>query len=89
MKLKYTFVINEVAGQTVAVPIDCENGEQSIIKTNEAGAYILDLLKCDTTKDEIINKIMADFEVGNADTLKTWVDSFIEKLKSADVLVNE
>lgn len=86
MKLKYTFVINEVAGQQVAVPIDCPRGEQSIIKTNETGAYILELLKKDITKEEIIAKIADDFEIESWDRLSKWIDIFIEKLKTAEVL---
>ena len=54
MKLKYTFAINEVAGQMIAVPVDCEYGQQSIIKTNDTGAYILNLLKTDISLDEIL-----------------------------------
>ena len=89
MKLKYTFVINEVAGQTVAVPIDAGAGEQSIIKTNKTGAYILEQLKTDISFDEIINKIKTDFEVEDEKELENWVNTFIEKLKSAGVLTDE
>ncbi len=86
MKLKYTFVINEIAGQKVAVPIDCGRGEQSIIKTNDTGEYILNLLKNDITKEQIIAKINEDFEINSQDELSTWLDTFIEKLKAAEVL---
>ena len=86
MKLKYTFVINEVAGQKVAVPIDCGYGEQSIIKTNDTGAYILELLKNDITTEEILLKINEEFEIESQDKLKLWLDSFLEKLRTAEVL---
>ena len=89
MKLKYNFVINEVAGQKVAVPIDCGCGEQSVIKTNDTGEYILNLLKTDISKEEILNKINEDFEISSQDELSNWVDAFIEKLKSAEVLSDD
>ncbi len=89
MKLKYTFVINNVAGQKVAVPIDCTKTEQSIIKTNDTGAYILELLKTDITYEQILAKIKEDFEVESEVKLKEWLDTFIEKLKAADVLSYE
>lgn len=89
MKLKHNFVINEIAGQKVAVPIDCGLGEQSIIKTNDTGEYILNLLKTDITKKEIIAKINEDFEINSQDELKSWLDSFIEKLKAAEVLSDD
>ncbi|MBR6533489.1 MAG: hypothetical protein IKT44_03585 [Clostridia bacterium] len=89
MKLKYNFVINEIAGQKVAVPIDCGHGEQSIIKTNDTGEYIINLLKNDITKEEIIAKINADFEINSQDELSHWLDTFIEKLKTAEVLCDD
>lgn len=89
MKLKYTFVINEVAGQKVAVPIDCGYGEQSIIKTNDTGAYILELLKDEITVSEILQKIKSDFEIESEESLKVWLDNFISQLKTADVLLYE
>lgn len=89
MKLKYTFAINEVAGQTIAVPVDCEYGEQSIIKTNETGAYILELLKTNTTLQDILINIKNNFEVEDQELLETWVASFIGTLESAGVLEDE
>ncbi len=89
MKLRYTFVINQVAGQMVAVPVDCPKGEQSIIKTNETGAYILELLKNDISKEEILSKINMDFEIENQDKLKAWLCDFLQKLKDAEVLTDD
>lgn len=89
MKLKYNFVINEVAGQKIALPIDCGYGEQSVIKTNDTGAFILELLKNDITKTELIEKINAEFQVDSQEALENWVDSFLEKLEAAEVLSND
>ena len=89
MKLKYTFAVNEVAGQLVAVPIDCEYGEQSIIKTNETGAYILDLLKNDITLQDILANIKENFDVSNTDEVENWVNEFLQTLKNANVLTDE
>ncbi len=89
MKLKYNFVISEIAGQKVAVPIDCGNGEQSIIKINDTGAYILEKLKVDTSKEEIIKSILCDFDVEDENNLEKWVADFIQKLKEAEVLTDD
>lgn len=89
MKLKYTFVINEVAGQKIAVPIDCGYGKQSIIKTNDTGVFILELLKEEISKEEILSKIAEEYTVESMEDTSAWVDSFIEKLKTADVLCYE
>ncbi|MBE6787317.1 MAG: PqqD family protein [Ruminococcaceae bacterium] len=89
MKLKYNFVINEVAGQKIALPIDCGYGEQSVIKTNETGAFILEILKNDITKQEILEKINQEFSVESQETLENWLDNFLEKLKNAEVLSDD
>ena len=89
MKLKYTFAINEVAGQLVAVPIDCQYGEQSIIKTNETGAYILNLLKNEISFEDIIANINQNYEITNQSELENWLKEFIKTLKNADVLTDE
>lgn len=89
MKLKYTFAINEVAGQMVAVPIDCEDGEQSIIKTNQTGAYILNLLKTNISYEEILTNIKENFEVEDNCNLENWVCEFLTTIKNAGVLIDE
>ena len=89
MKLKYEYVINTVADQIVAVPINCQSGKQNIIKTNETGAFILELLKNSIEKQQIIEKICSEYKIASLDKLTLWVDSFIEKLQSADVLCDE
>lgn len=89
MKLKYEYVINTVAGQMVAVPLNCENGKQSIIKTNETGAFILNLLKNDIKKEQIAEKICSEYEIESLEKLNIWLDSFIQKLQNAGVLCNE
>ena len=89
MKLKYNFVINEVAGQKIALPIDCGYGEQSVIKTNETGAFILEILKNDITKQEILEKINQEFSVESQETLENWLDNFLEKLKNEEVLSDD
>ena len=87
MKLKYTFAISEVAGQTVAVPINSGYGEQSIIKTNETGAFILNLLKDEITLPQIIANIKEEFEFESQEAIENTVNKFIDSLKAADLLI--
>ncbi len=87
MKLKYDFVINEVAGQKVAMAIGENNAfYNNYIKLNETGAYIMEKLKNDTTVQDIVRAIKNDFEVSADQDIEKIVNSFIEKLKEADVL---
>ncbi len=87
MKLKYNFVLNDVAGQKVAVAVDDSNSDyNSLIKLNDTGVYILEMLKNDVTVEEIVTSIKNDFEVEPAQNIEKIVEDFISKLKEADVL---
>lgn len=86
MKLKYDFVIEEVAGQNVAMVVGDNTEKSGFLQLNDTGAYVLNLLKNETTKEAIIANIEKDFEVENTEEVKMWVDSFINLLKEADVL---
>ena len=87
MKLKYNFVLNNVSGTTVAVPVG-KAGEQlkAYIKLNETGAFIFEMLKRDVKKEEIKTALQQNFEGVSEDHLEKALDAFLEKLKSADLL---
>lgn len=86
MKLKYNFVIEDVVGQKIAVPIGRENCIGGFLKLNNSGAYILNLLKNDVSAEEIISSIQKDFEVDDITEAKQFVNSFLEELKNSDLL---
>lgn len=88
MKLKYDFVINNVAGETVAVSVGDNDGKfNGYIKLNETGAFIFKALKKDTTRDDVINALMAEYPDATKDDATESVDSLIEQLKRAELLV--
>lgn len=87
MKLKYNFVINDVAGQKVAIAVGTDVAYYDrFIKLNETGAYIMEMLKNDVTADDIVAAIKNDFEVSPEQNIEKTVAEFIDKLKEADVL---
>lgn len=88
MKLKYDFVINNVAGETVAVSVGDNDGKfNGYIKLNETGAFIFKALKKDTTRDDVINALMAEYPDATKEDATESVDSLIEQLKRAELLV--
>ena len=87
MKLKYTFVTSRVADKTVAVAVNAQGGKKnSIIKMNETGAFIFELLKNDITEQEIIAKLLEEYEGATLEEIEQAVKAFIKNLKKADVL---
>ncbi len=86
MKLKYEFIINEVAGDTVAVSVG-ENRFNGYIKLNETGKFIFNALSQDTTPEQIITDMAAAYPDATLEEISQTVNEFIEKLSAADMLI--
>lgn len=88
MKLKYNFVVNDVAGEIVAVSVggtaDSFNG---YIKLNETGAFIFKMLKKDTTREAIIEALGKEYPDADIKDITDSVDTLIKKLQKADMLI--
>lgn len=88
MKLKYEFVINQVAGETVAVSVGNNNGDfNGYIKLNETGAFIFKELKADVTREQIIQNLLKQYPNATLQEVSDSVDDLIEKLSKADLLI--
>lgn len=88
MKLKYDFVINQVAGETVAVSVGNNDGQfNGYIKLNETGAVIFNALKKDTSREEIINTVLCKYPDASLEEVSESVDELLEKLSGAQLLI--
>lgn len=87
MKLKYNFVINQVAGETVAVSVGDNDGRfNGYIKLNETGAFIFKMLKKDTTREDIISALLAEYPDATQEAAAESVDELVEQLRKAELL---
>lgn len=88
MKLKYQFVINSVAGETIAVSVGDNDGRfNGYIKLNETGAFIFKMLKNDTTREAIIDALSNEYPDASKSDVEESVDTLIEQLSKAELLV--
>lgn len=88
MKLKIDFVINRVAGETIAVSVGDNDGRfNGYIKLNETGAFIFEALKKDVTREEIISDLMKEYPDATESDAAESVDNLITKLSEAELLV--
>ena len=86
MKLKNEFVCTQVADEIIAVPTGENAGKlHLVLKLNEESRFILESLNQNTTEEEIVNKMEAEYDVDKA-TLESCVHDFIEELKKADLI---
>lgn len=85
MKLKYNFVVNEVAGQSVAIPVGALGKFSGMIKLNESAAFIFSKLKEDISYDELLTATAENFSC-TEDEAKPSVDNIVNGLRDADLL---
>ena len=78
MKLKYTFVTNEVADKIVAVAVgDDMEKFNGFIKMNDVSAYIFNMLKEDVTIDDIVAAMQKDYSDATESEIRENVEGFI------------
>ena len=86
MKVKENFMLRKVADSYVVVPVGRQTLDfNGIINLNETGAFLFELLQKGASRDEIVEKLLAEYEV-ERDRAQADVDKFIQSVKDADVL---
>lgn len=83
MKLKHTFEMMEIDEQKMAVPVgDGADAFHGILKLNQSAAAILELLKEETTEEEMVQKLKEDYD-SSEEEIRTYVREYVEELKKA------
>ncbi len=86
MKIKDGFVVRDIAGQSVVVALgEASKAFNGIIKLNETGRIIWDMLTKGAEKIDIVDAILADYEIDRA-TVESDVDTFVATLKENNIL---
>ena len=87
MKLKPDFQIVQMANDYMLVPtgdqIDSFNGT---VILNEVSAFILNQLKEDLEKEDLVERLVMEFDVDPA-TAREDVDVAVEKIKQIGILI--
>ena len=80
------FVLREIAGDYVIIPIGRTvlsfNG---LITVNEIGAFLWNLLQEDVTKEELVAKVLDEYEV-DEETAREDIQEFLDTLVSGGIL---
>ena len=78
MKLKDGFMLKEVAGSYIVVPLG-QVDFTAMITVNETGAFLWEALQKDTTKEQLIDKMTAEYDVDEVTATKD-IDHFLSVL---------
>ncbi len=87
MKIKEGFIIKKVMGSYMIVNTENLDSMNNMRTMNETGAFLWNLLTKDTKEDELIGKLMSEYEVDDS-TARRDVRAFLESLKAADILAD-
>lgn len=86
MKIKKEYILRELAGQNIVVPIGSEavnfNG---VITLNNSGKRLFKKLKEDASQAELVQELLAHYDV-TEEQAKKDVDVFIQKLETNNIL---
>lgn len=87
MKLKEGFLLKEIAGSHVVVPV----GEQLVdfqmmITLNETGAFLWNLLKTEITEEALVEALLGEYDV-DRETAAADVKEFLQTLKEKEILM--
>ena len=86
MRIKKDFVLRKVADVYVVVPVNSLTLDfNGIINHNETGAFLFKLLQSGADKQELVNKLLEEYEV-EPEKASADIDVFLEKVKDADIL---
>ncbi|MBO4484407.1 MAG: PqqD family protein [Lachnospiraceae bacterium] len=86
MKLKYDFLLRDVGDRVVAVAVG-EGSEsfQGIITMNRSSKAIFELLREETSEEEILKKLMEQYE-GTEAFFREEIGKMVLKLRNGGVL---
>jgi hypothetical protein len=83
MKIKPGFMLREIAGQWVVVPIGGTVVDfNNIITLSESGAFLWRMLEKGANEEELVNAILTEYEVDDSTArrdVKTFVDCIVDK----------
>lgn len=87
MKIKSGFVAKEIAGQFVVVALgDASKIFNGIIKLNDSGKFIWDMLSRGSERDEVVEALLNEYEGVDRETAEADFDKFAETLRGANIL---
>ena len=87
MHLQYQYETMKIRDIVIAVPVgDGSESTKSILRLNRTAAAIFDLLKEETSEEQIVESLMKRFDVSR-ETLVRDVHLYIEEFRKKNLLI--
>ncbi len=86
MEIKKELIKRQIAGDTVLVPVGRTVYEANgLFVLNELGAFIWDMLPNVGTREEVLCRILEEYEVA-PETAREDMDAFFSKLEELEII---
>lgn len=86
MKIKPDFILKQIAGSYVVIPLrSAAVNFNAVIKLSETGAFLWEQLSKGAEKEDLVDALLSEYDVDEA-TAAGDVDRFLMKLKEADLI---
>ena len=86
MKLKDGFVLREIGGNHIVVPVGAQSVDfRCIITLNETGAFLWELLREEKSASDLVSALLNEYDV-TEEIAAADVAGFTEKLRQAELL---
>ena len=79
MKIKEGFLLREVAGQTVVLPVGGDLDLNMMITLNGTGAFLWERLLSETDEAALVDALLQEYDVDEV-TARNSVAAFVKKL---------
>ncbi len=87
MKIKEGYVLKDIAGSFVVVPVgDNIVDLSSMITVNETGAFLWSLLENDADVDYMCEMVLKEYEGAPEEEVKNDIAEFVNVLKEKNIL---
>ncbi|WP_347029003.1 PqqD family protein [Intestinibacter bartlettii] len=86
MKIKKKFLLREVMGENILVPVgDSDTTFNGIASLNDMGVFIWQNIESAKDEEDLLQRILDEYEV-DKDVAKADLDEFLGKLKAVDII---
>ncbi len=85
MKIRDGYMLSDVAGTPVVVPLGAQTSFHNMIKLNATGKFLWEKLLTDTTREALIAALTAEYEIDEALAARD-IDAFLASLSSFGAL---
>lgn len=85
LKISEGYLLRSVAGKNIVVSVGRDVNFNGMLTLNETGVFFWNLLQKDTTKKEMLEAVLKEYDV-SSDTALQDIENFINKLRDSKIL---